>query len=179
MKKDKKEVIYEGQFLRFIKQGRWEFVERNNCRGVVIILAMTDDGKVILTEQFRIPVGKNVIEFPAGLINDEEAYQNESMASTAKRELLEETGYRALKIKKIISGPVSGGSSADMVTIMQAFGLEKVGRGGGIDDECIQIHEVALSQIGRWLRQMERKGKLIDPKIYTGLYFLQKYNNGS
>ena len=46
-------VLHEGDFLRMVREGRWEYIERNNCRGIVIILAMTDDEKVILVEQYR------------------------------------------------------------------------------------------------------------------------------
>lgn len=64
-------VVAEGRFLRFlIKQG-WEYVERPNCTGIVIIVAVTDEGKLLFTEQFRLPVGRPVIEFPAGLVGDE------------------------------------------------------------------------------------------------------------
>lgn len=60
-------ILHEGDFLRLIREGEWEYIERNNCRGIVIILAMTDDERVILVEQYRQPVHKRVIEFPAGL----------------------------------------------------------------------------------------------------------------
>jgi len=77
-KNAKKEIIYKGKFLSYIDKGGWEYIERNNCDGIVIILAMTDDNKVIFIEQYRPPVAKSVIEFPAGLVND-------SMVSGAKR----------------------------------------------------------------------------------------------
>ncbi len=172
----KSHVIYEGRFLRFIKKDNWEFIERNNCSAIVIIIAMTNENKVLFVEQFRPPVGKQVIEFPAGLINDEFASEQESIIEGAKRELLEETGYAAKRLKKLISGPVSGGSSTDIVTMIMAFDLQKKGQGGGVSDEGIIVHEVSLSKVDRWLKSMERKGRLIEPKVYSGLYFLHKYN---
>ena len=102
-------ILHEGDFLRLIREGQWEYIERNNCRGIVIILAMTDDEKVILVEQYRQPVHKKVIEFPAGLICDDPKHKNESMRTAAKRELLEETGYKAGRIVKLLTGPVSSG----------------------------------------------------------------------
>ena len=60
-------ILHEGDFLRMVREGEWEYIERNSCRGIVIILAMTDDQRVILVEQYRQPVHKRVIEFPAGL----------------------------------------------------------------------------------------------------------------
>jgi len=70
MKQIAPRVVSEGKFVRLLIKGGWEYVERPNCAGAVIIVAMTKDRKLLLIEQFRIPVGKPVIEFPAGLIGD-------------------------------------------------------------------------------------------------------------
>lgn len=172
-------IVFEGKYIRLIKKENWEFIERNNCSAIVIIAAMTQEEKVLFVEQFRPPVGKNVIEFPAGLINDETASESESIIEGARRELFEETGYLAKKMKKLLSGPVSGGSSADIVTMFLALDLVKKGKGGGIVGEGITVHEVPLHSVESWLQTMERKGRLIEPKIYSGLYFLHKYNDAS
>ena len=187
----KKTIIAEGKFMRFVKKGEWEYFERTNCSDIVIILAMTDEQKVIFVEQFRPPVNKNVIEFPAGLVNDYSAHEiiengktviiekkrpEESVLSAAKRELLEETGYQANRIIKILEGPVSAGASSNIVTIVQALGLKKVSDGGGDVLEDIKIHEVLLNDVEDFFKKMQSDGCLIEPKIYTGLYFLNKYN---
>lgn len=157
-----------------VREGNWEYIERNNCHGIVIIVAMTDDQKVILVEQYRQPVHKWVIEFPAGLIRDEKEHRNESMSQAAKRELLEETGYRAQRMVKLLTGPVSSGSSADLVTMVRAYGLKKISSGGGDHTERIRVHTIPLAQMERWLKQMSTQGRLIEPKVYTGLFFLTK-----
>ncbi len=157
-----------------IREGRWEYVERNNCRGIVIILAMTDDDKIILVEQYRQPVHKKVIEFPAGLINDDPKHKNESLITAAKRELLEETGYKAQRIVKLLTGPVSSGFSADLVTLVRAYGLTKISDGGGDHTEAIRVHEVPLRDAEQWIKKMSIRGYLIEPKVYTGLFFLAK-----
>jgi ADP-ribose pyrophosphatase len=174
IKKLRPVVLAEGNFLRLVREGNWEYVERNNCRGIVIILAMTVDERVILVEQYRQPVHKKVIEFPAGLICDDPKHKNESMTTAAKRELLEETGYKAQKIVKLLTGPVSSGSSADLVTLVRAYGLTKISAGGGDHTEAIRVHEVPLHQVEQWLKKMSNRGYLVEPKVYTGLFFLTK-----
>ena len=174
--KAKRIILYEGKFLRLLRQGEWEYVERNNCTGIVIIVALTNDEKVIFVEQYRPPVGKKVIEFPAGLVNDRKGKKKESLFAAAKRELFEETGYRAKRIVTLLKGPVSAGSSSDQVTLLQATQLEKTGKGGGDDFESISVHEVSLQKAHQWLKKMEAQGYLIEPKIYAGLYFLHAYN---
>jgi len=168
-------VIYEGNFLRFLKKGEWEYIQRTHQGGrIVIVVAVTQENKVILVEQYRVPVKRKVIEFPAGLVNDEDAdVSNESLAVAAKRELLEETGYKARRVVKLLEGPVSSGSSADKISMMRAYDLKKVSKGGGDDMECIVVHEVDLKKVDLWLKKMEKKGYLIEPKVYAGLYFLK------
>lgn len=174
-----KKIVASGRFIRFVKDGEWEYFQRHNCRGIVIIVAMTQDKKVVFVEQYRPPVGKKVIEFPAGLISDQKKYRNESIVTAAKRELFEETGYQASRMKVLLQGPVSGGASSDMVTMLLAGDLKKIGVGGGDHTENITVHEVPLVQTESWLRKQEKKGFLIEPKIYSGLYFLNKYNKVS
>ena len=97
-----KQVVKTGRYLKLVIRDGWEYVERVNCSGVVIIVAKTAEDKVILVEQFRRPVGKKVIGFPAGLVNDHVYRRRESAASAARREFLEETGYLAGKIAMAI-----------------------------------------------------------------------------
>jgi len=173
-KSSKTTILKEGRFFRFIKKDGWEYFERSNCTDIVIILAVTKNKKVIFIEQYRPPVGKNVIEFPAGLVNDAKDCKHESVAAGAKRELFEETGYKARKIIPILKGPSSSGSSADLVTMVRAVDIEKVGEGTGDGTESIKVHEVPLAKVDQWLKSMEKKGCLIEPKVYAGLYFLNK-----
>lgn len=166
-------LLKQGRYLGLFCQNNWEFVSRVNCNGIVIVLALTQEKRVLFVEQYRIPVRKRVIEFPAGLMNDQGLKRKESFVTAAKRELLEETGYAAQKITKVVEGPTSGGSSRDLVTIVRAEGLKKVHAGGGDATESIRVHEVLLSQADRWLASQMKKGLLVDPKVYAGLYFLK------
>jgi ADP-ribose pyrophosphatase len=172
----KPKIIKQGRYIRLLRQGGWEYIERANCTGIVIILAMTGDRKVVFVRQYRIPVDADVIEFPAGLINDDALRRRENAVTAARRELLEETGYLARRIFKVTEGPAGSGLSSDILTVVQAIGLKKVGKGGGDETENIVVCEVPLAKAEVWLKAEQRRGHLVDPKVYAGLYFLQKYN---
>ena len=166
-------TIHEGRFLRFIEEDTWEFVQRRNCTGIVVIVSVTRKREAVLIEQFRRPVGKKVIEWPAGLVNDRKHAAEESFECAAKRELEEETGFRAGKIKRLMTGPVNCALTSDFVTFYLAQNLKKVSDGGGDETEDITVRLVPLSKIESWLKRQEKRGFLIDPKVYTGLYFLK------
>lgn len=164
-----KEVLCAGKYLQMVKAGHWEYVERPGIPGAVVIVAVTDDDKLLLVEQERIPLGKRVIELPAGLAGDEDPH--ESFASCAGRELLEETGYAATTLRQLAEGPTSAGLSNEQVTLFLATGLRKENDGGGDAAEEIVVHEIPLAEVVDWLAAREREGFLIDVKIWAGLYF--------
>lgn len=166
-----KEVLAEGKYLRLVKQGHWEFAERNNATGAVVIVALTNKGKLLLTEQYRTPVQATVIELPAGLVGDIPGEEDEAWAVAAQRELLEETGYLAKKIKPLAAGPISAGFGTEMISFFIALKIDKIEKGGGIEGEDIVVHEVALDRLPAWLKKKERQGLMIDPKVFAGLYF--------
>ena len=90
------QVKHSGKYLEFRETDKgWEYAVRPNCKGAVAILAVTEDRKVILVEQYRPPVNRKVIELPAGLAGDIPLQEDEPLVVAAKRELKEETGYVA------------------------------------------------------------------------------------
>jgi ADP-ribose pyrophosphatase len=167
-------VEFEGRFLRVMKRGHWEYVERFKITGIVAILPITDMQEIILVEQFRLPVNGRVIEIPAGLAGDIEGEENEALAEAAKRELLEETGYEAQEMEYLTDGPPSAGLSTEMVTFFRARGLKKTAAGGGDRSEDIQVHVVPLSDLASWIDGKRKEGCLVDYKVYAGLYFQLK-----
>ena len=166
------EIIGSGKYVRLVRRHGWECVERVNASGIVCMVPLTDDDKVVLIEQFRRPLNASVIEMPAGLVGDTTGNHAETVETAAQRELIEETGYQAKEFVLLIEGPPSAGLSSEIITFFLARGLTKVGSGGGDDTEDIIVHEIPVAQVHEWLEDKRRAGMMVDPKIYTGLYFL-------
>jgi len=164
-------VILEGRYLRFLRRGRWEYVERVGTSGIVVIVPVTADGKLVLVEQFRVPVGRRVIELPAGLAGDTPGARRESLAAAARRELLEETGYAAGRLELVSVGPISAGLSTELISVYLARGARRVARGGGDATEDIRVHAVPLTEVEAWLRRAGKRGRLVDVKVYAGIHF--------
>ena len=160
--------IAETKYVRLVERGGWSYVERVNASGVVCIVACTNDGKILLVEQYRPPVGRNVIELPAGLAGDLSDQQDEAFEEAAQRELLEETGYRAKQLARTAVVASSAGLTDEVVTMFVATGLEQVGPGGGDEGEEIKLHEVPLAEVNEWLARAQDAGRL----VYAGLHFL-------
>ncbi len=169
-----RKTLHEGRYIRFVDLDGWEFVERYGASGVVIIIAVTDARRLVLVEQFRPAVGKQVIELPAGLAGDIEGQKDEAFTAAAHRELIEETGYQAEEMVIVAEGPPSAGLASEILTVIEARGLKKIGAGGGDESEEIIVHEVPLDDVVPWLEEQSRKGKAIDVKIYGGLFFASR-----
>jgi len=165
-------ILHTGKFLALVREGRWEYANRTNAWGAAIIVAVTNEQKLLLVEQYRIPVHARTIELPAGIIGDEPGGTDETIAAAARRELLEETGYSADNIEELTTGPSSSGLTSERVTLVRASGLHRTGKGGGVAHEDIIVHEVPLVEILSWLEGKARTGVLIDPKVYAGLFFV-------
>jgi len=162
--------IFEGRHVLVIEHDGWEFVERKKGKSAVVILAVTDDDHVILVEQLRRPVNARVIDFPAGLVGDEDGHEDPE--ETAKRELEEETGYACAKVERLTAGPTSPGITSETVAFYRARGLSQRGAGGGVAGEDIAVHRVPRSDIEGWLKRKDDEGVLIDVKVWAGLWWL-------
>ncbi len=163
-------TLYETRWLRLDRIGHWDFVRRPHSDSCVGILAITPEREIVLVEQFRIPVQAYVIEIPAGIVGDEEEHRGEPLADTAARELLEETGYRAEKISKLIDTPTSAGMTSELIHLFHATGLVREHAGGGVAGEDIIVHHVPLARLRDWLREQQEAGKIIDFKILACLW---------
>jgi len=170
MKEDRR-ILAEGKYYRFVIDGNWEYIQPACFREVVLIVPVTDDGNLVLVEQYRPPVDARVIEIPAGLVGDIAGMEQEDLLEAAHRELLEETGYQSSMMEVVATGAPSAGSNSLQAAVVLAKGLKKVSDGGGVDSEEIEVHEVPTDRVSQWLDQRRQQGAIIDLKIYVGLYF--------
>lgn len=161
---------YSGRYLKLVERRGWEFATRHRPE-VVVIVAWTESDELLLVEQFREPVGGPVIELPAGLVGDLAGQADESLASAASRELLEETGWRAARFSEIMRCPTSAGLTDETAVFLQAHDIVREGPGGGDESEQITVHCIAADRIDEWLAGQYRAGKAIDPKIFSALYW--------
>jgi len=161
-------TIYEGRFLNLAKRGRWEYATRTKATGVVAVVALHDDGRVVLVEQYRPPANGQVIELPAGLAGDID--EKESFLLAAQRELEEETGYLAAKWTRLFTALSSAGLTDEAVTVFLATSLSRTGPGGGVENESIKVHEVALDGLMTWIDQRINEGIQLDAKLLAGVY---------
>ncbi len=176
-----KKILWKGKFMSAVeityRDARgivrtWEALERVGIRGIVVMVGVTPGGNVILEKQFRPPMGRDVIELPAGLVE-----ADENMEQAAKRELIEETGWAAGKLEFLAEGPISTGASTETLRAYLCTELELVGINGGDDNEIIELIEVPLRNVLEFLRQQQETGALVDLKVY-GLVELAKKKLG-
>lgn len=156
------EIMWQGRFITTKRQGRWEYVGRSRGIRAAVIVAI-EDGHVLLVEQYRVPLGRNCIELPAGLIGDGGEKEDDDIA--AARELEEETGYRAAKVETIGEFSSSPGMVSETFTLVRARGLSKVSEGGGVPGENITVHRVALADVPAFVERQRGLGKMIDVRI--------------
>ena len=168
---DDPEVLCEGRHMLFLRRRGWEYAEHRTAKEAVMIVALTDDGRIVLVEEFRAAVNAPVISPPAGLVGDEGP---EEAITAARRELAEETGYEATSFELLARGPGSAGQSSEMVTFFLARGLRLAGEQAPHDRGQIRVHAVPVAGLSAWAREREADGALIDPKVWAGIYLAKE-----
>ena len=157
------ETVWQGRFITAKKQGRWEYVGRARGIRAAVIVAIDDDGYLILVEQYRVPLGRACLELPAGLVGDETA--DEPVETAAARELEEETGYRPGRVESLGEFFSSPGMVSESFTLVRARDLVRVGEGGGVEGEGITVHRVALDAVPAFVADCRACGMAIDVKL--------------
>jgi ADP-ribose pyrophosphatase len=168
------QVLVETPHLQMISRNGWVFAQRPQVRGVVAVVAVTEDDRLVLVEQYRPPVAELVIELPAGLAADRAGIRNESLREAAERELFEETGYRAEHWSRLWDAPSSPGLTDEQLTFYLARPAVQTGPGGGTRSEKITVHAVPLKTIDDWLNEQRSRATLVDLKVYAGLYLTKQ-----
>lgn len=163
-----KQILHEARFSRLVKRDGWEYVERVGVDLAAIVIACTPEDELLLVEQYRIPLQSRTIELPAGLLDK----PGEDVVETARRELIEETGYDAERLTLMAVGPVSSGITNERMAYVMAENLRRIDDGGGVPGENIIVHQVPMATLDAWLAARAAEGMMIDPKIYGARYFL-------
>lgn len=155
------EASYEDHYGN---ERKWEYASRRNSNGVVtVILEDQARANVLLVRQFRVPVGKFVWEFPAGLIN-----KGETPIDAAMRELKEETGFTGQGFSLSPMLYTSPGLSNEFGYIVGVIAdSTETGETHFDESEFIQYLWVPYRQIWNFLFEQQKiKGDAIDNKIY-------------
>jgi ADP-ribose pyrophosphatase len=160
---DPVETMWQGRFITVKREGKWEYVGRARGISAAVIVAIDNDGHVLLVEQYRVPLKARCLELPAGLVGDDSA--GEAIEDAAARELEEETGYRAATVTVIGRFASSPGMVSETFTLVRATGLARVGAGGGVDGENIVVHRVKLAEVPAYVAARRDEGFVIDVKL--------------
>ena len=150
---------WEGKYLHMVTDDGWEYVERCGGMTAVVIVAM-HDGKYILVEQARVPIGgRRCIELPAGLVGDED---DKGIEDTAIKELEEETGFVADRVERLGEYYSSPGMVAEGYTLVRAHGVRP---GGTKIEDDIVVHLVAPGEVVSFIAAKRAEGLAIDTKL--------------
>lgn len=160
----KSEKIFEGRIVNLrvdtveLPDGRSTTREVVEHRGAVAIVPMLDHDKIIMVRQYRQPVGRTLLEIPAGTLDQE------TPADCARRELVEEIGYYPEKLTEMFHSYLSPGYSTEMLYTFLAEDLTKAEENRD-SDEFLEIVPIDLQDAV----QMIRKGEIIDAKSICGI----------
>jgi len=133
--------------------------------GAVAVIAMTEEGKIVLVEQYRKPLEKELVEIPAGKLE-----KGEDPEICAKRELEEETGYGCDSLELVSSFYTSPGFADEIIYVYVAKGLKKLENAAGLDeDEFVNLMEVTLEEALEFIKNQ----RIFDAKTIYAVQYLQ------
>ena len=164
-------VAFEGVFLKLmvdhVRAADGHEATREYVRhpGAVMVIPLLDDEQVILERQFRYPLGRTFIEFPAGKIDT-----GEDLLGCAQRELLEETGYVAREWTYLGGFHNAIAYSDEKIEVFLARDLSHVG--ANVDaGEVLEVFTGPWRQLHEWMRD----GTVTDVKTIVGTYWLERH----
>jgi ADP-ribose pyrophosphatase len=137
--------------------------------GAVVVIPLLDDGRVVIERQYRHPVQRVMIEFPAGKLD-----AGEDPLACGKRELLEETGYSAREWAYAGAMHLAIAYSTEIIHIYFARGLT-LGERALDEGEHLDVESASLQELQAWAQS----GQLTDAKSLTCLLWLQNVRSGA
>jgi ADP-ribose pyrophosphatase len=163
------ELVYRGRAVSIRKVAVEMPTGRRSSRviiehpGSVAVVPLLDDGRLVLIRQFRLAAGGVIWEIPAGHIE-----RGEDPEACARRELEEETGYRAGSVERLFEAYTSPGSSTELMRFFLATGLEKSEQRTE-EDEIIGVEPVNVEEAVRMIASNEIR----DAKSIAAISYLQ------
>jgi len=168
------EWVYRGKLLKVrrdvvrLPDGATAEREYIDHPGAVAVIALTGSGELVMERQHRYPLGRDMIELPAGKIDP-----GETPLVTAKREFREETGYAASRWRHVATIHLAVAYSTERIEIFLAEGLKHVG--AKLDDEeFLEVFTTPLARALEWVRE----GRITDSKTVAGLFWAEKLISG-
>ncbi|MGP7816150.1 NUDIX hydrolase [Niallia sp. 01092] len=165
------EKIFDGRIITVqvdeveLPNGKTSTRELVKHPGAVAVIAVTDEEKLVLVEQFRKPLEKEIVEIPAGKLE-----KGEDPAVCAKRELEEETGYGCKSLELLTSFYTSPGFADEIVHLYIAKGLHKIEDAAGLDeDEFVNLMEVSLEEA----QELVKNQRIFDAKTMYAVQYMQ------
>jgi len=144
------------------KQAKREIIKHP---GAVAILAITQDDKVVMVEQYRKALERTIVEIPAGKLE-----KGEEPAVCARRELEEETGYECEHLELLTSFYTSPGFADEIIHVFLAKGLMKKENAACLDeDEFVNLEELTLEEAKQYVKDQ----KIYDAKTIFAVQYLQ------
>ena len=167
-------LVYNGGFIKVYKDnarlpdGQVHAREYIAHPGAVAVMAILENGNLVMERQFRYAPQREFVELPAGKID-----LNEDILLCAQRELLEETGYVAAEWTHLTTSWPCIGYANERIEYFLARGLSH--QGSNLDNgEFLEVFELSLDDAIDWVRQ----GKINDSKTIVGLFWLEKVLRG-
>lgn len=165
----KRDTLFKGRIVSLhvdevkLPNGKMSIREIVEHPGAVAIIAITDQDKMIMVEQYRKPLERSLVEIPAGKLE-----KGENPLTCAKRELGEETGYTCESMELLTSFYTSPGFSDELLHVYLAKGLKKESELHLDEDEFVDLLEVSYEEAQQFMKEQ----KILDAKtIYAVQYW--------
>lgn len=162
-------VIAFTEWVNLVERRGRTFAQRRPHPDCVMVVAVTDQNRLLFVEEYRPAVDSKVIELPVGMVGNIDV---EPAFRAAYRELKEETGYQAGEMEVVGTLAVAPGITDEILHVCVARNLVRMSDGGGLREEGeeIRVHEIPLPQIHVWLEEQQKKGFVVASYVYAGLF---------